>query len=252
MARAATAAARPARARSERPSRPAGRSAKQTRRRPASKLRGRRLSGLAGPIRRPALAAGTAALPVLRSPFARSARAGGGRLLDALVAGHGWIALVFVLLAGLVFFNVDLLQLNRQIATGTDKAADLRRANASLRVELAKLGSSERIQREAAAAGFVLPAPGDVVYLTAAANDARRALRLMTTPQEAPAIPPPLPEPVVEEPPPDTAVPVAEAPPAVDPAAGAEPVAPDPATGAVPPAEPVAAGPTGAPTAPAG
>ena len=133
---------------------------------------------------------GTATLPVLRSPFARTARAGGGRLLDALVAGHGWIALVFVLLAGLVFFNVDLLQLNRQIATGTEQAADLRRVNSSLRVELAKLGSSERIQREAAAAGFVLPAPGDVIFLTAAANDARRALRLMTAPDPVRVIPP--------------------------------------------------------------
>jgi cell division protein FtsL len=190
---------------------------------------------------------------VLRSPFARTARAGGGRLLDALVSGHGWIALVFVLLAGLVFFNVDLLQLNRQIATGTDSAADLRRANASLRVELAKLGSSERIQREAAAAGFVLPAPGDVLYLEAVAKDARRALKLITAPELAPVIPPPVAEPVVEEPVPDpAAVPVSEEPVVEDPAAGTAPVAPETETEAAPPTEPATAGPTGAPTAPAG
>ena len=74
---------------------------------------------------------GAAALPVLRSPFARTARAGGGRVLDALLAGRGWIALVFVLLAGIVFFNVDLLQLNREIAAGAERASELKRSNAA-------------------------------------------------------------------------------------------------------------------------
>ena len=176
-------------------------------------------------------------------------------MLDALLAGRGWIALVFVLLAGIVFFNVDLLQLNREIATGAERASELKRSNADLRLELAKLGSSERIQREAAEAGFVLPPPGDVVYLTAASRDAQRALKLITAPALAPVIPPAVPAPIAEEPVTETTVPETTDPAAVDPATGTAPVAPDPATEAAPPAEPEPAaepvvGETGAPEAP--
>jgi len=240
-----------ARATAPRPAaRPAGRSTKQARR--VARTRRARPRHLSGPAagRRPAFAA-AAALPVLRSPFARTARAGGGRVLDALLAGRGWIALVFVLLAGIVFFNVDLLQLNRQIAAGADRASELRRSNAALRLELAKLGSSERTQREAAEAGFVLPAPGDVLYLTAGARDAQRALKLITTPAVAPVIPPPAPAPIVEEPVAEPTVPEATDPVAVDPATGIAPVTPDPTTVAAPPpaAEPVV-GETGALEAP--
>jgi cell division protein FtsL len=207
-----------------------------------------------GPPRRASTRPAAVALPVLRSPFARGARARAGQVLDALLSGRGWIALVFVLLAGIVFFNVDLLQLNREIAMGTERAADLKRSNASLRLELARLGSSERIQREAAAAGFVLPKPGDVRYLTASGRDARRALEAMTTPAVAPVIPPAVSAPIVEEPVAETTAPVAEDP------ATAPPVAEDPAAGTAPPATttpqaseptaPPAAGPTGATTAP--
>ena len=238
-------------------SRPTGRSSKQARR--STRARKGRAGRLVTPApgRRPAFAPAGATLPLLRSPFARTARAGGGRVLDALLAGRGWIALVFVLLAGIVFFNVDLLQLNREIAAGAERASDLKRSNAALRLELAKLGSSERIQREAAEAGFVLPAPGDVVYLTAGRRDARRALKLITAPTLAPVIPPPAEVPIVEEPVVEPTVPTTTDPAAVDPATGTAPVATDPATGAAPPAEPEpapAADPvvdeTGAPIAP--
>jgi cell division protein FtsL len=273
MARSAAARAtapRPA----KRASRPAGRSASRTASRPASRTASRptgrsskharrstrarkaRSGRLApAPGRRPAFAPAGAALPLLRSPFARTARAGGGRVLDALLAGRGWIALVFVLLAGIVFFNVDLLQLNRQIAAGAERASDLRRSNAALRLELAKLGSSERIQREAAEAGFVLPAPGDVVYLSTSRGDAQRALKLITAPTLEPVIPPPAEAPIVEEPVVEPTVPETTDPAAVDPATGTVPVEPDPATGAAPPPEPAptaepVVGETGAPIAP--
>ena len=89
-----------------------------------------------------------------------------------------WIGLVFVLLAGIVFFNVDLLQMNREIARNADRAAAVKTENARLRTDLARLGSSERIQQVAAQAGLVLPAPGEVRYLRAApATDAKRAAK---------------------------------------------------------------------------
>jgi cell division protein FtsL len=70
-----------------------------------------------------------------------------------------------VLLAGIVFFNVDLLQMNREITQMADKAAQIKRQNDRLRHDYARLASSERIQEAAAAVGLVYPAAGEVRYL---------------------------------------------------------------------------------------
>ena len=86
-------------------------------------------------------------------PFARVARARTSRVLDALLSGRGWIALVFLLLAGIVFFNVDLLQMNRDIAQNAETISALKRENARLLLEEARLANSERIQEEAAGPG---------------------------------------------------------------------------------------------------
>jgi cell division protein FtsL len=103
-------------------------------------------------------------------------------LLDKLLRGPAYIALVGVLLAGIVFFNVDVLELNHGIARTDSLSSQLKRQNAALTLQLAKLGSSERIQTVAAARGLVLPQPGDVRYLRAHRTDAARALRVMTAP----------------------------------------------------------------------
>jgi cell division protein FtsL len=120
---------------------------------------------------------------VINAPFARTLRARTARVLDALLSGRGWIALIGVLLVGIVFFNVDLLQMNRDIAQNAEKASALKRANARLRLDLARLASSERIQQAAADLGLVLPAPGEVRYLKARSGlDARRAAKRITEP----------------------------------------------------------------------
>src|SRR5207247_2392199 len=113
----------------------------------------------------------------------------------------GWIALVGVLLVGIVFFNVSLLELNSGIARTSERATTLKRENARLRVQLARLGSSERIQRVAAARGLVLPAPNEVRYLRARRSDARRAAKRITAPQKVPA---PAPAPARPAPAPQT------------------------------------------------
>jgi cell division protein FtsL len=127
---------------------------------------------------------------VLNAPFARTLRARTARVLDALLSGRGWIALIGVLLVGIVFFNVDLLQMNRDIAQNAEKASALKRANARLRLDLARLASSERIQQAAADLGLVLPAPGEVRYLKARPGlDARRAAKRIKEPN-ATLVPP--------------------------------------------------------------
>ena len=90
---------------------------------------------------------------------------------------------MFVLLAGIVFFNVDLLQMNRDIARDADRISALKRENARLLLDEARLASSERIQESAALLGLVLPAPGEVRYLKARpTRDAGQAVKRITEP----------------------------------------------------------------------
>jgi cell division protein FtsL len=225
MARAAAATA-PARkvapARKTTPARKAPPARRAARRRTAGHARGvahRRASGGVA-------AAAAVALPVrvLNAPFARAARRRTGGVLDALLSGRGWIALVFVLLAGIVFFNVDLLQMNREIAGNAEKISTLKREIARHRLDVARLASSERIQESAAALGLVLPAPGEVRYLTARPTlDAKQAVKRITAPNVGYVPPPPV----------DTA----PTPPATDPAAT------DPAATETAPVDPAAADP---------
>ena len=194
------------------------------------------------------------ALPVrvLNAPFARAARARTGSLLDALLSGRGWIALVFVLLAGIVFFNVDLLQMNRDIARDADRISALKRENARLLVDEARLASSERIQESAAQLGLVLPAPGEVRYLKARpTRDAGQAVKRITEPNLTYVAPEPVaPEPVVPSTDPAVTDPAATDPAATDPAT-TDPAAADPAATTTP-VDPAATTAPTTTTAPAG
>ncbi len=117
----------------------------------------------------------------------RAARPRGAAFLDRLLRGRAWVWLIGTLLAGIVFLNVALLELSNGIARTTRDAAALGEENARLRLEAARLGSSERIQRAARARGLVMPAPGDVRYLRPGPDDGRLAARRITEP--APAVP---------------------------------------------------------------
>jgi cell division protein FtsL len=202
----------------------------------------RRLSGASA-------GAPAVALPVrvLNAPFTRAARARTGSVLDALLSGRGWIALVFVLLAGIVFFNVDLLQMNRDIARDADRISALKRENARLLLDEARLASSERIQESAAQLGLVLPAPGEVRYLKARpTRDAGQAVKRITEPNLSYVAPEPVaPEPVVP-----SADPAVTDPAAADPAV-TDPAAADPAATTTP-ADPAATTAPPTTTAPAG
>src|SRR3954453_6516292 len=141
------------------------------------------------PTRRPAPArrrSGAATRPATRVALPRYDFVA---VLDRLLRGPAYIALVGILLAGIVFFNVDVLELNHGIASTDTRSTQLKRQNAALTLQLAKLGSSERIQTMALQHGLVLPQPGDVRYLRANPEDAARALRVMTAPDSSSAAP---------------------------------------------------------------
>jgi cell division protein FtsL len=123
--------------------------------------------GRAAPARRrsPARGRATVRLPALTQLTKTALRARGQAALDGLLHGPALIGLVFVLLVGIVFSNVALLQKSRQITHDAARVSELKRDNATLRKDVAELGSSERIQQVAAERGLVLPAPDAVRYL---------------------------------------------------------------------------------------
>ncbi len=97
-------------------------------------------------------------------------------LIDRLLRARLWIWLVAALLVGIVFLNVDLLQLNRRLAALSERRGQVEADNARLRRELARLEAADRIQQLAQRQGFVLPAPDAVRYLRAEPSaDARIA-----------------------------------------------------------------------------
>jgi cell division protein FtsL len=132
-----------------------------------------------GPVRKPS----AAPVPVRR--------VAGSLVLDRLLRGRTWVVVIGALLAGIVFLNVSVLQLNRGIATTDSKAATLERTNSSLRERVATLNSAERIQRLAEQRGYILPQPGDVSYLKPASPaQARLAAQRITAPTPVSATPP--------------------------------------------------------------
>ena len=106
------------------------------------------------------------------------------RLMDRLVRGRVWIGVVAFCLIGLVATQVSLLKLNSGIGRAVQTASTLERSNASLRAEISRLSAGDRIQRLAAAAGMVMPAPSDVRYLRAGTDRgaATRAAQRMHAP----------------------------------------------------------------------
>jgi hypothetical protein len=170
--------------------------ARTTRRKPTQRPP-RRISGPTRPKRDPrASATATAATAVARPPFAmrlgaRAMRVGDARFLDRLVRGRAWIALMAIGLMGIVFMQVSLLKLNAGISRAVTAADTFERQNSSLREDISKLDSGERIQAVAAKLGMVTPAAGDVHYLDGRKADGARAAASIKPPD--PVAPTPAP-----------------------------------------------------------
>jgi cell division protein FtsL len=173
-------------------------------------------------------------------------------LLERLLRGRAWIALIAVALGGIVAMQVSLLKLNSGIGRAVETSSTLERQNADLRATVSQLSSEERIQREAAAMGLEMPAAGDVRYLTArGVEDARRAASVMRKPNAPQTATAAVAAGVATQADPATAQAPVEpaAPEAVTPAAATAPAQPEQA--AAPVAQTPAPAPAGPPTAPA-
>ena len=209
------------------------------------------------PPLRLAAAGGAVALRVAEAAMEVS----GSRTMDRLVRSRAWVVIVAFGLIGIVAMQVSLLKLNSGIGRAVETAATLERANATLRGEVSRLSSGDRVQALAGSRGYVMPEPADVTFLRAGSlrSDGARAARRMRAPDPATAGPAgsPLTPSSVTFAPTGTAAPAAAETAATAPAATAPAVAtpapaataPAPATAApVQPATAAAAAPAAAAT----
>lgn len=105
------------------------------------------------------------------------------RLLDRVVRGRAWIAILGIGLIGIVFMQVSMLRMNAGIGEAVQKAGTLERENAAMRASISELSSGDRIEAEAAKLGLVLPS-GTPRFLNAQGFDARRAIASIRRPGE--------------------------------------------------------------------
>jgi outer membrane biosynthesis protein TonB len=153
----------------------------------------RRVSGPTRPPRAALAGAGGAAVarpPLSLRLFRRAMRVGDARVLDRLVRGRAWIAIVAAALIGIVFMQVSMLKLNAGVSRAVTAADTLERQNSSLRADISKLDSGERVQDAAANLGMTTRPAGDVRYLDAERASAARAAASIKPPSPvAPAAP---------------------------------------------------------------
>jgi hypothetical protein len=133
------------------------------------------------------------AAPSLAHSLTRLAHA---PVIDRLLRGRLWVVCIGALLAGIVFLNVSLLEMNEGTARSSARSEKLERSNSKMRAKIARLGDSERIRQAAMAAGFVSPLPDEVRYLRSHPDaDAARAVARIVAPAGAATALGPAPQP---------------------------------------------------------
>jgi cell division protein FtsL len=87
-------------------------------------------------------------------------------LVDRLVRGRAWIPVLGVLLAGIVFMQVEILKLGTSMGRAMERSSALQTRNESLQASVATLADDQRIERLAAGMGMVMPRPDSFVFLS--------------------------------------------------------------------------------------
>ncbi len=173
----------------------AARSADRTTRGPAPRRRPAAPRRVSGPARRPRT---VAPAPSTRARLLRGLLAlPDHHLLDRLIRGRYWIAVLGVGLLGIVAMQVAMLSMDARIGQSLERTAALERQNGVLSAEVSRLSSGERIQARAARMGMVSAPSTELRFLTAGRDgDASRAVATLRSP--APPVAPE-PDPVVAE-----------------------------------------------------
>jgi cell division protein FtsL len=107
-------------------------------------------------------------------------------LLDRLLRGRTWIALVAFALIGIVTLQLGLLKLNASIGRTLEKEAVLQRENASLSIENSELSAGDRVESRAARLGMELVPVGALRFLAAHPEiDASRGAAALSAPVQS-------------------------------------------------------------------
>ncbi|MHB8690125.1 MAG: hypothetical protein ACYDHH_02670 [Solirubrobacteraceae bacterium] len=97
-------------------------------------------------------------------------------LLDRIVRGRTWIALLGVMLAGIVTMQVEVLKLGREIGAATGQATVLQSRNELLRASVAGLSNVQRIEQLAVQQGMVMPPPTGIGFVASSGAGGDAAL----------------------------------------------------------------------------
>jgi len=92
------------------------------------------------------------------------------RWLDRLVRGRAWIPVLGILLTGIVAMQVEVLKLGASVGRSMSLATELQSRNQLLRASVARLSDDQRIMREAARMGLVMPGPTEIQFVPAAGS----------------------------------------------------------------------------------
>jgi cell division protein FtsB len=107
------------------------------------------------------------------------------RIVDRLVRGRAWIALIGFLLIGLVAMQVSQLKLSASVSRAVQQGANLERRNGDLQASVSRLSAEQRMQDAGARLGMFIPAAGAIHFLKLApprdATQAASALRTNRT-----------------------------------------------------------------------
>ncbi|HEY2181895.1 MAG TPA: hypothetical protein VGH09_09525 [Solirubrobacteraceae bacterium] len=104
------------------------------------------------------------------------------RLLDRLIRGRLWIAIVAFALIGIVALQLGLLKLNGGIGHALEREALLQRQNAALSIENSELAAGPRIDALAGQLGMAFASPSQLRFLDSHPHaDAARAAASLAT-----------------------------------------------------------------------
>jgi hypothetical protein len=104
-------------------------------------------------------------------------------LLDRVVRGRTWIALLGVMLVGIVAMQVEVLKLGASEGRALQEGAALASRNEILRADVSSASSEQRIERLATSYGMLMPNPADIGFLSPNATaNADRAANNITEP----------------------------------------------------------------------
>jgi pilus assembly protein FimV len=88
-------------------------------------------------------------------------------LIDRLVRSRVWIPVLGVLLAGIVFMQVEILKLGTSLGRSIERTGTLQSQNESLQAGVAALADDQRIERLATGMGMVMPSPSLLTFVPA-------------------------------------------------------------------------------------